>query len=223
MEPNENGFFGALNKMANCLIVNACWFAACLPIFTIGASTAAMYATIQRNILHDKGYPFPTFWKEFKRNFKSATIIWLAVLAVSAILNLDIRYFFQRASEGHGWGLFYLLLAVVLVLLLLTTLYTMGYVAKFETTRWRAFRSSFIIMLMHPFRNLLFLVLGAGMILLISFQAWFLLFLPVFYMLSFVQFLEKAFYNLMTDEEKAKEDERNRDYASLEKKEQNEK
>lgn len=76
---------------------------------------------------------------------------------------------------------------------------------------------------MHPFRNLLFLVLGAGMILLISFQAWFLLFLPVFYMLSFVQFLEKAFYNLMTDEEKAKEDERNRDYASLEKKEQNEK
>lgn len=22
MEPNENGFFGALNKMANCLIVN---------------------------------------------------------------------------------------------------------------------------------------------------------------------------------------------------------
>ena len=209
--------------MANCLIVNACWFAACLPIFTIGASTAAMYATIQRNILHDKGYPFPTFWKEFKRNFKSATIIWLAVLAVSAILIFDIRYFFQRASEGHGWGLFYLLLAVVLVLLLLTTLYTMGYVAKFETTRWRAFRSSFIIMLMHPFRNLLFLVLGAGMILLISFQAWFLLFLPVFYMLSFVQFLEKAFYNLMTDEEKAKEDERNRDYASLEKKEQNEK
>lgn len=203
MEPNENGFFGALNKMANCLIVNACWFAACLPIFTIGASTAAMYATIQRNILHDKGYPFPTFWKEFKRNFKSATIIWLAVLAVSAILIFDIRYFFQQASEGHGWGLFYLLLAVVLVLLLLTTLYTMGYVAKFETTRWRAFRSSFIIMLMHPFRNLLFL--------------------PVFYMLSFVQFLEKAFYNLMTDEEKAKEDERNRDYASLEKKEQNEK
>ena len=46
--------------------------------------------------------------------------------------------------------------------------------------------------------------------------------LPVFYMRSFVQFLEKAFYNLMTDEEKAKEDERNRDYASLEKKEQNE-
>ena len=72
MEPNENGFFGALNKMANCLIVNACWFAACLPIFTIGASTAAMYATIQRNILHDKGYPFPTFWKEFKRFWRSA-------------------------------------------------------------------------------------------------------------------------------------------------------
>ena len=56
--------------MANCLIVNACWFAACLPIFTIGASTAAMYATIQRNILHDKGYPFPTFWKEFKRELQ---------------------------------------------------------------------------------------------------------------------------------------------------------
>ena len=73
-----------------------------------------MYATIQRNTLHD-GIPFPTFWKEFKRNFKwrrsSGWRFWR-----SAILIFDIRYFFQQASEGHGWGLFYLLLAVVLVL-----------------------------------------------------------------------------------------------------------
>ena len=169
-----------------------------------------------RNIIHDRGYPFPTFWKEFKRNFKQATIIWILVLMVAALLIFDIQYLFQQAGQGHGWGLFYLLLAVILVLLILTTLYTMGYVAKFETTRWKAFRSSFIIMLMHPFRNLLFLALGVGMILLISFQAWFILFLPVFYMLSFVQFLEKSFYDLMTDEEKAKEDERNRNYGEQE-------
>ena len=197
MEPNENGFFGALNKMANCLIVNACWFAACLPIFTIGASTAAMYATIQRNILHDKGYPFPTFWKEFKRNFKSATIIWLAVLAVSAILIFDIRYFFQQASEGHGWGLFYLLLAVVLVLLLLTTLYTMAYVAKFDTRSLITFRRSIINMHMHPFRNLLCLVLGAGLLMLIHFTDVFLSFKPYCSLFSYTHLLVKASYNRM--------------------------
>ena len=223
MEQNENGFMAVLNKMANCLIVNTCWFAACLPIFTIGASTTAMYATIQKSILHDRGYVWSTFWKEFKSNFKNATIVWLLVLLVGAVMTFDIRFLFGEAQNGKGWGLLYLLIAVMLVLLILTTLYCFGYLAKFETRRWAAFRNSFTIMLMHPFKNLWFLFLGVLMILLIAFLQWMILFLPVFYMLSFVQFLENTFYDLMTDEEKEREDERNRDYAIEERKQKEEK
>lgn len=204
------------------MIVNACWVVGCLPIFTIGASTTAMYATVQKNLIHDQGYPFQIFWKEFKRNFKNATIIWLLVLLVSAVMVFDISYLFEEAGNGHGWGLMYLLIAVVLVFLILTTLYTFGYIAKFDTGRWYAFRSSFIIMLMHPFRNLLFLALGALMILVISWQIWLILLLPVTYMISFTQFLEKSFYKLMTDEQKAEEDERNRNYGAEERREQKE-
>lgn len=213
MEQNENGFFAFLNKMASCLIVNTCWFVACLPVFTIGASTTAMYATIQKTILHDKGYPLQTFWKEFKSNFKNATIVWLLVLLAGAVMVFDIRFLFSEAEKGNAWGLAYLLIAIILVLLILTTLYCFGYLAKFEIRRWAAFRNSFTIMLMHPFKNLWFLFLGVLMILLVAFLPWMILFLPVFYMLSFVQFLENTFYSLMTDEEKEKEDERNRDYA----------
>jgi uncharacterized membrane protein YesL len=216
MEPKENGLMAVLNKMAGCLIVNACWIVGCLPVFTIGASTTAMCAAIQRNILYDNGYPFGTFWKEYKRNFKAATLIWLPELLAGGLLCYDISWLYQQAAEGHAWGLLYLLLAVVLVLLILTALYCCCYVAKFETTRWKAFRSSFLIMLMHPFRNLLFLVLGVGMVILILAQVWLLLFLPVFYVLSFTQFADKVFYELMTEEEQAKEDERHRNYAAEE-------
>lgn len=218
MGQNENGFFAFLNKMASCLIINTCWVLACLPVFTIGASTTAMYAAVQKTILHDKGYPMQMFWKEFKNNFKNATIIWLLVLLVGAVMVFDIRFLFGEAEKGKSWGLIYLLVAVLLVLLILTTLYCFGYISKFENRRWASFRNSFTIMLMHPFKNLWFLFLGAVMILLIAFLPWMLLFLPVFYMLSFVQFLEQTFYSLMTDEEKKKEDERNMDFAAEEKK-----
>ncbi len=209
MDYQESKIMASLNKVAQCLIVNACWLIACIPIFTIGAATTAMYSVTQKNLLHDREYPFHLYWQEFRKNFKSATILWVIEVVVAALAIYDISYLYQMAMKGEGRGLLYLAMLVLALLFLLTALYCFGYIARFENTLWKSFRSSFLIMLMHPFGNLALLALAAVFGMLIYFQVWLILLLPVMYMIVFVKMLEKSFYRLMTEEQKAREDRKN--------------
>lgn len=215
-EPNERGINAFLNKVAACLIINACFLAACLPVVTVGPALSAMYEAVRKNVLHDRGYASREFFKAFRGNLIQGTFIWVLFMLAQAVMAFDISYLFGQAREGHAYGLLYLAVGVFLVLSILTALYCAAYQARFRNSSWRTVRSSFLIMLMHPFRNLLILFLLFVMVMLISVQIWMILFLPVFFMMAFCQYMEKNFYRLMNEEERRREDERNRDYAAEE-------
>ena len=81
-----------LSKVANLMILNVLTIICCIPIFTAGAAiTALYYVTIKMARGDDpyiiKGYIF----KSFKENFKQATIIWLIMLVILAIIAVDWR------------------------------------------------------------------------------------------------------------------------------------
>lgn len=91
---NEN-FFGSklytiFTAFTNILLVNACWIALCLPIFTAGASTAALYFCMEQQRTDDLVYPIKTFWKAFRENFKQGTILLVIVAAVVLVGAADI-------------------------------------------------------------------------------------------------------------------------------------
>ena len=70
----------ALSRFADIVICNLMFVLFSLPVFTIGASLAALYTcTLQFVYEEDKdtGLVFRDFWLAFKRNFKQATILWL--------------------------------------------------------------------------------------------------------------------------------------------------
>lgn len=53
-----------------------------------GASTTALYATVYHYIRKDEGTLWRTFWGAFRESLKRSTVVWLAVLAVVALLML---------------------------------------------------------------------------------------------------------------------------------------
>lgn len=61
------------------------WAVCCIPIFTAGASTTALYYTVQKCIKNGRGTVGSVFWQEFKENFKKATLITLILLVVLCI------------------------------------------------------------------------------------------------------------------------------------------
>ena len=46
----DNVFFRGMNKLVDCVYVSFLWLICCIPIFTIGASTSALYYTSRSEV-----------------------------------------------------------------------------------------------------------------------------------------------------------------------------
>ena len=103
-------------KVAYGCCLNVMWFICCLPIFTIGASTTALYYTSFK-IAKDEGSFITTmFFRSFKQNFKQATVIWLIMLAIGLLIGADFVLLsrLRATSAGSVAVMWTLLLAVVI-------------------------------------------------------------------------------------------------------------
>lgn len=197
-----NGFMNFLNKTAQLFYINLCWLLACIPVFTIGPASIAMYTVIRDCLIHDKGYAISGFWKELKANFKSGVKVWIPMLLAMLVMGFDISHFYHVVKDGDPKGLVYLLFLVILVLTILTALYSFAYMSKFTDTTIRCIRNPLFIMLMHPFKNVVIVIMGIILILFAAFIPWTLLILPAAFMMMFVQYMEKIFTKMIDEKEK---------------------
>lgn len=195
-----NGFMNFLNKVAQLFYINICWLIACIPVITIGPASIALYSTIEKCLINNRGYAISGFWKEVKANFKSGIKVWIPMFLAMLVMGFDISYFYNTVKEGHAWGLVYLVFLVILVLTLLTALYSFAYMAKFTDTTIRCIRNPLFLMLMHPFRNVLIVIMGIILILFAAFVPWTLLILPSAFMMMFVNYMEKIFMKMINEQ-----------------------
>lgn len=200
-----NGFMNFLNKTAQLFYINSCWLIACIPVITIGPASIAMYTAIQKSLIDDRGYAISGFWQEFKANFKSGVKVWIPMLLAMLVMGFDISYFYGVVKDGRPWGLVYLVFLVILVLTILTALYSFAYMAKFTDTTIRCIRNPLFIMLMHPFKNVVIVIVGIVLILFAAFIPWTLLILPAAFMMMFVQYMERIFKKMMNEEKEKKD------------------
>lgn len=74
-----------LGKVGEIMMLTALWLVCCLPFFTVGAATAALYRLLF-NLKEDRSTKVSDFFRAFKENFKNGTLLWLTLLAVVALL-----------------------------------------------------------------------------------------------------------------------------------------
>lgn len=86
----ENGFWQAMNRVADIFILNVLFILCSLPIVTIGASATALYTVTLRIARDEESYIVKGFFKAFKENFKQSTILWLILLVIGACLGVDL-------------------------------------------------------------------------------------------------------------------------------------
>lgn len=195
-----NGFMNFLNKVAQLFYINICWLIACIPVITIGPASIALYSTIEKCLINNRGYAISGFWKELKANFKSGIKVWIPMLLAMLVMGFDIVHFWNVVKGGEAYGLVYLVFLVILVLTLLTALYSFAYMAKFTDTTIRCIRNPLFLMLMHPFRNVLIVVMGIVLLLFAAFIPWTLLILPSAFMMMFVNYMEKMFQKMLNEQ-----------------------
>ena len=201
-----------INKVVDCFFLSLMWLVFSIPLVTIGASTTALYYTVNKVIRHDRSSIWKEFWGSFKQNFKQSTIVWLilCVLYYILITNCIIMYRVYIAEQGSIAVLILYLLS--LIILMLWTSYLFPYIARFTNTTKNILKISGFLFVRHFLTSLLLVVLFtvALVIIYLFFPAIFLV--PAFYMLVAGFLLENVFKRYMSEEDLAAEEERNRVY-----------
>lgn len=143
-----------LIRIFDCMCLSVLWIVFSIPIVTMGASSAAMYATVVKYIRKDEGYLWKTFWDAFKENLKRSTLAWLAALALLALLTVDALVFRSMAINGDFLGNLYWVILVFICAAVTWTAYLSAYCARFNGSVRDVLRFSFILMAYHPIKSL---------------------------------------------------------------------
>jgi len=120
----------AVDKVINLLILNITAVVCCIPVFTIGATLAALNSVTLKMSRDLEGYVIRDFFSAFKKNFKIGTFSTLIILAVFAVAAGDV----YAMSLLEAWfvkpaGVF---LMCILVLFVAMLTYLFPVMAKFE-------------------------------------------------------------------------------------------
>jgi uncharacterized membrane protein YesL len=186
------------------------WVIACLPVFTVGTATTAMYYTAHKTLIRDRGYLLKTFWGAFRDNFKRATPAWLAQFVCLIVFTLDARIMGSLAESGAVFQLMQYIFYVLLALLAVWFFYTVAYQARFENTVKNNLKNSAVIAFLHPLWSLLILLIFAVVLVLLWLVPFLIFLLPAVQFQLYDVILERIFRKYMKPEDLEQELENDR-------------
>lgn len=154
------------NKIADLMILNIVYIICCIPIFTIGAATTALYSITFKMTANTEPYIVKGFFKALKENLKQSTIIWLILLAAGSLIGLDL-YFISLMPDGLSAFLKYFFIMAAIIGIMLA-LYIFPLTARFYNTTKMMFKNAFIMSIRHlPYTILVLIITGIPVILML--------------------------------------------------------
>lgn len=205
----ENPLMSGISKLVDIVVLSVLWVAFCIPVFTAGASTTALYYTVQKTIKNERGDVFPCFWQSFRQNLKSSTKITLIFLVIAVVFAADSYILDALQTEGKLYDYLEVLYKALSVILCLYAFWVFAYMARFECTVKMALKNAALMAVVHfPISALIGLV-GAGAVFLIWLIRPLFLLVPTLSVLLMSLLTEKIFRRYMTEEDRKMEDELN--------------
>ena len=149
----DSAFSTAMNQICQLFLLNVLWLVCSLPVFTIGASSAALY-TVLFKMRDDKGVKVVgSFFRAFRENFKRGTAVWLALLAAAVICALDLMV--AKGTEGSLKAVFTVIAMAGLQVVAMVCTFVFPLVARFENTWRNHLRNALLLAISHVPRLLL--------------------------------------------------------------------
>ncbi len=148
-----------LGKMADLMWLNVLTLICCLPVVTVGASLTAMNYMALKIARNEECYITRGFFKSFKENFRQATLIWLIILAVIAVLVGD--FLIMGSSAAEFGALLRGVITAAAVLVVFTCMYVFPVLAKFENSIFRTLKNAFLMSLMQFPKTILMIIMYA--------------------------------------------------------------
>lgn len=213
---HDSPIIKSLTKIGDVICLSALWLMFSIPIFTIGASTAALYTVAYKNIRSGEGYIWKAFWNSFKGEFKRATLVWLVGFAVMALLTADVFMFRSLKIAESPMGKLYWPAFVIWWVALTWVVYLAAYTARINGGIRETLKNGYLLMILHPIRSigiLITLVGGFAIVLMVPFMV---LIVPAVVMTICSFPLEKTFLRHQPSNDEDDEDEDTDSYDEIE-------
>ena len=162
----DGPLFSGLDRVADLFWLNILFLICCIPVFTIGASTCALYYVTLKMVKNEESHITRSFFRAFKENFRQSTLIWLLVMLVGGLLFAD--YLIMNGTIADISMVPDIVRKIMLVILLvaafvtaLTARYVFPLLAKFDNTIKNTIKNALLISIRHlPLSALLLLISG---------------------------------------------------------------
>lgn len=129
---DDSSFSKITSMLFDLVVLNVLWLLLCLPVITIGASTAALFNVTLKMAEGKNDRVVKDFLHSFAQNFKQSIVITLIMLGVATVLMADI--YILRQMSGQISAVFYgMIVAIALVAIALGS-YTIALFAKFDNS-----------------------------------------------------------------------------------------
>lgn len=164
----ESKFSQVLLKFCSACYLNLLWILCSLPIFTMGAATTALYYGTLKIVRGEDSHLTKLFFRSFRQNFKQATLLWLILLAVGALLAGDgyILYHLRMTTTGMPailWTLMFALIIAAAIVYVIVLMYVFPLTASVSNTSWNMLKNSFFIGTHYLFCSILIFAIHLAM------------------------------------------------------------
>lgn len=137
-----------LTKIADLMVLNILFCVTSIPLITIGASWTALYSVTLKMVRDEEGSVSRSYFRSFHQNFRQATLLWLGVLVVLALLVLDIRVLNGMAG-GTAPGLLRVGVEILALLGIMVLQYLFPSLARFEASLADTLKNACMMALAH--------------------------------------------------------------------------
>ena len=97
----ESKFSQVMLKLSYSCWLNLLWFICSIPVFTIGASTTALYTVTLKIADETESNITKQFFQAFKRNFVQATRLWLIMLLAGILIGANVGFVIAGLFGGN--------------------------------------------------------------------------------------------------------------------------
>lgn len=201
----DGAVYRFLTTTGNIILATVLWMVGCIPVVTIGTSTAAFYYTMVKSVRKDVGYVHSEFWRGYKLNLKKGVAATVLLLVLGVLLGLEMWLVLENGVEvSRMW---YTLSGLLMLLMALITLYLFPVMSRFDMKLGKLCMLAFVMSIRFWYITL---ALAAGLVIMVLAQ-FYLLPIPLIlltpglwcYASSFL--VEKAMKAYMPKPEQTKE------------------
>lgn len=103
----DNALMITMSQITDCIFLSLFWLLGCVPVITVGASTAALYDAVSRGLRQGDKHSWQRFFRSYRQNLKSGmpSSVIFAVLA-AVLLRSAIALWNSAAVGSLSWMAF---------------------------------------------------------------------------------------------------------------------